>query len=262
LPRAGGTGDVHLTLSQQVPVDAAIMVTTPQQLALVDVDKGIRMFDKVGIPTIAIVENMSFFQCDHGTRYNIFGEGGGRRLATQFGIEGFHQLPIDPSFNGGSSPTSGPPLASKEFSSSLISTALRNIAVQVSAELKRSAAMRGKKQKAVSANGGSHLLLTGGGLPDLTLPARAVRLACKCAYCIDEWTGDSKLDPESVPLDLAALKVESAGRYAITVKWSDTHSGLYSFNHLRSLGETDCVGGASLGESPSGSVTGLNAKSA
>merc|ERR1719487_379493 len=84
-----GTGDIQLTLSQQVSVDAAVMVTTPQQLALVDVDKGIRMFDHVGIPTVAIVENMSFLDCSScGSRQSIFGEGGGKRLAEQFGIDG------------------------------------------------------------------------------------------------------------------------------------------------------------------------------
>merc|ERR1719230_310778 len=67
-----GTGDIHLTVAQVAEVDAAIMVTTPQQLSLIDVDKGIRMFDKVGIPTAAIVENMSYFVCSCGKRTEIF----------------------------------------------------------------------------------------------------------------------------------------------------------------------------------------------
>lgn len=233
-----GTGDVHLTLSQQVAVDAAVMVTTPQQLALVDVDKGIRMFDKVGIPTVAIVENMSFLDCKCGARHSVFGEGGGKSLAEKFGIDGFHQLPLDPVFNGQPAATEGPPLASSRFSDRPIAATLRHVAGQVTAELDKASAMRGKRLKAEAVNRGSSLLVKGGDLPEFSLPARTLRLACKCAHCIDEWTGEPKLDPKTVPMDIAAVKVESAGRYAVTVQWSDMHSSIYSFNHLRSMADS------------------------
>lgn len=230
-----GTGDVHLTLSQQVAVDACVMVTTPQKLALVDVEKGIRMFDKVGIPTVAIVENMSFLECGScGTRTAIFGEGGGRRLAEQFGIEGFHQLPLDPLLSGHGA-TASLPLASGESVGRAIVEAVTGLATQVSEELDRARAARGRRERAEASDRGKSLVMKGGGLPDVALPARAVRLACKCALCIDEWTGEPKLDPAHVPLDVAALEVQSAGRYAVTIKWSDGHSSIYSFKHLRTL---------------------------
>ena len=77
-----GTGDVQLSLAQLVPVQGAVLVTTPQNVAVADVRRALRMFETVAIPVLGIVENMSYFIApDTGTRYNIFGEGGGQRLA-------------------------------------------------------------------------------------------------------------------------------------------------------------------------------------
>lgn len=232
-----GTGDVHLTVSQQVPVDAAIMVTTPQQLALVDVEKGIRMFDKVGIPTVSVVENMSYFRCDPcGKRHAIFGEGGGKRLAEQFGIANFHQLPLDPIFNSASADTTeGPLLARADMADREIVREVHSIADRVDSELGVIAANRGKRPKATSTNNGATIAVSEGGGPPKDIPARTLRLACQCAHCVDEWTGKPRLDPAKVPEDVVAIKVESAGRYAVSVQWSDLHSSIYPFAKLKTL---------------------------
>jgi ATP-binding protein involved in chromosome partitioning len=90
-----GTGDVQLSLAQLVPVAGVVMVTTPQEVALQDVRKAIHMFDKVRIPIMGIVENMSWFQCDGCTKqHSIFGAGGGERLAKKFSTQLLGQLPI------------------------------------------------------------------------------------------------------------------------------------------------------------------------
>ena len=69
-------------------------------------------------------------------------------------------------------------------------------------------------------------------------PVRALRLACGCAACVDEWTGEEQLDPDTVPQDVHPLRIESVGRYAIQIEWSDGHaSGIYPFRRLRELGE-------------------------
>jgi len=232
-----GTGDVHLTLSQNVIVDAAIMVTTPQHLALVDVEKGIRMFDKVGIPTVAVVENMSYLECGScGTRNAIFGEGGGRRLAEKFGIQSFHQLPLDPAFNTASSEShEGPALARPDMADRGIVQAVHDLAASVDAELAGIAASRGLRPKATATDNGEALAISEGGGPALSVPARAARLACQCANCVDEWTREPRLDPKKVPQDVKAIKVESAGRYAVSVQWSDLHSSIYSFKALKEL---------------------------
>jgi ATP-binding protein involved in chromosome partitioning len=91
-----GTGDIQLTLSQKVPVSAAVVVTTPQELALADARRGIDMFRKVNIEVAGIVENMSYFKCpccDH--KEAIFGEGGGAALALETGTRLLGQLPLD-----------------------------------------------------------------------------------------------------------------------------------------------------------------------
>jgi len=91
-----GTGDVQLSLSQLIPIAGAVMVTTPQEVAIVDVVKGIAMFEKVEIPILGIVENMSYYKCPScGHTDEIFSHGGGKRLAQEVGTEFFGEIPID-----------------------------------------------------------------------------------------------------------------------------------------------------------------------
>lgn len=91
-----GTGDIQLTLSQRVPVSGAVIVTTPQDLALSDAKKAIEMFAKVDIPVLGVVENMSFYQCPKcGNEQHIFGEGGGARIADEYGAPLLGQLPLE-----------------------------------------------------------------------------------------------------------------------------------------------------------------------
>jgi ATP-binding protein involved in chromosome partitioning len=91
-----GTGDIQLTLSQRVPLSGAVIVTTPQDIALLDARKGLRMFQKVSVPVVGVVENMSTHVCSHcGHMEPIFGEGGGRRMAEQYGVGLLGQLPLD-----------------------------------------------------------------------------------------------------------------------------------------------------------------------
>jgi ATP-binding protein involved in chromosome partitioning len=91
-----GTGDIQLTLSQRVPLSGAVIVTTPQDIALLDARKGLRMFQKVSVPVLGIVENMSTHVCSRcGHAEPVFGEGGGRRMAEEYGVRLLGQLPLD-----------------------------------------------------------------------------------------------------------------------------------------------------------------------
>ncbi|MDN0081763.1 iron-sulfur cluster carrier protein ApbC [Crenobacter sp. SG2305] len=91
-----GTGDVQLTLSQKVPVTGAVIVTTPQDIALLDAKKGLKMFEKVGVPILGLVENMAIHICSNcGHAEHIFGEGGATKMAADYGVELLGSLPLD-----------------------------------------------------------------------------------------------------------------------------------------------------------------------
>ena len=89
-----GTGDTQLTFAQEVKVDGAIIISTPQDLALLDVKRGIQMFDKTGVKILGLIDNMSFFKGDDGKEYNIFGEGGVEKTAKEFNKNFLGKIPI------------------------------------------------------------------------------------------------------------------------------------------------------------------------
>lgn len=128
-----GTGDTQLTLSQQIPVSGAVLITTPQDIALLDVKKGKTMFDKVSIPTLGLVENMSYYRCPQcGHEDAIFGEGGGRALAAQYGIKLLGQIPLNSDIRAHSD--DGSPIVGSEPESELAAIYQR-IAGKLAAEL-------------------------------------------------------------------------------------------------------------------------------
>jgi ATP-binding protein involved in chromosome partitioning len=128
-----GTGDVQLSISQMVPLAGAITVTTPQEVALYDVRKGMAMFQKVNVPLLGIVENMSSFVCGHcGERTDIFSRGGGERAAEKLGIPFLGRIPIDPAIRDGGD--SGHPIVVGDPASPQ-AAAFRDIAQKIIAAL-------------------------------------------------------------------------------------------------------------------------------
>ncbi|HEY1379551.1 MAG TPA: Mrp/NBP35 family ATP-binding protein [Gemmataceae bacterium] len=91
-----GTGDAQLTLTQTAPLTGAVIVTTPQDVALIDARKGLEMFRQVRVPVLGIVENMSYFEPAPGQRHYLFGQGGGRKMAHEAGVPFLGEVPIDP----------------------------------------------------------------------------------------------------------------------------------------------------------------------
>ena len=91
-----GTGDTQLTFSQDIKMDGAIIISTPQEIALLDVKRGIKMFDKLGVKVLGLIDNMSSFTGEDGKKYAIFGEGGVERTAKEFNKEFLGEIPIDP----------------------------------------------------------------------------------------------------------------------------------------------------------------------
>ena len=130
-----GTGDVQLTLAQQTPLSGAVIVSTPQDLALIDARKGLNMFRKVNVPVIGIVENMSYFVCTKcGERHEIFGHGGAREEAERIGVPFLGEIPLDREVRLRSD--SGEPVVATQ-SGSLHAAIYRDVAHQVWAALEK-----------------------------------------------------------------------------------------------------------------------------
>ena len=135
-----GTGDTQLSLSQVIPLSGVVMVTTPQEVALLAVRKAIAMFQKLNVPILGVVENMSYFIApDTGKRYSIFGEGGGRKLADEYGVPLLAQVPLDPATRQAGD--EGTPITLRAPDSAQART-FRELAVAVQQRLDELAALR------------------------------------------------------------------------------------------------------------------------
>jgi len=139
-----GTGDIQLTLVQTIPLTGSVIVTTPQEVSLIDARKGLKMFSRVNVPVFGIVENMSYFIApDTGKKYDIFGTGGGQKLASENDIRFLGGIPIDPRIRIGGD--KGVPIVydipDTEYSN-IIQEISRNLAAQVSIELISKAAKK------------------------------------------------------------------------------------------------------------------------
>lgn len=131
-----GTGDIQLTLSQRVPVTGAVIVTTPQDIALIDAKKGLKMFEKVGVPILGIVENMAVHVCSNcGHAEHIFGVDGGQKMAAQYGTELLASLPLAMSIRAQAD--SGTPTVAAEpdgEAAALYKALARKVAVKIAAQ--------------------------------------------------------------------------------------------------------------------------------
>ena len=107
-----GTGDTQLTFSQEIKLDGAIIISTPQEVALLDVKRGIKMFDKLGVKILGLVDNMSYFIGDDNKKYKIFGESGVHKTAKEFKKEFLGEIPIDP--NIGKTSDNGKPIVEED----------------------------------------------------------------------------------------------------------------------------------------------------
>lgn len=127
-----GTGDAQLTLSQQAPLTGAVVVTTPQDVALIDARKGVKMFEEVRVPVLGVVENMSYYLDPAGNKVALFGAGGGRKLAEEAGVKLLAELPIDPRVT--TCGDTGEPIARK-YPDSPVGQAFLSLAQAVADEL-------------------------------------------------------------------------------------------------------------------------------
>ncbi len=260
-----GTGDTQLTLVQSIPLSGAVIVTTPQDVSLKIARRGLRMFEKLHVPILGLIENMSTFTCPHcGKDTDVFRSGGGERMSEELGIPFLGAIPLDADIVTGGD-EGRPMLLDKPNSVAAqaylsIATALADqlqglptmvlgpfawtwesgegapawveSAVRPSGSRTTSVGFRRRDARTLS------VLWQDGHRDDFDV--RDLRLDCHCAVCIHETSGRALLDPKSVPPDITPRVISSVGNYAITINWSDGHStGIYSFSHLRAIGERD-----------------------
>lgn len=221
-----GTGDVQITITQSVQLDGAIIVTTPHPLSAADVGKAIQMFDRVSVPVLGVIENMSHFTApDTGKKYHVFGSGAAASISERFGLPTLGRLPISAEHFGG--PTASAP-RSTDLQDALDATLRR---------LEQTGDDGGLPDVA---HDDLTLTLTWPGREAATVSHKTLRAACQCAVCVDEFTGEQRLNPDDIRDDIAPKTVERVGNYALSILWNDGHStGFFPYERIRELAATE-----------------------
>ena len=219
-----GTGDIQLTITQRAQLTGAVIVTTPHTLSLVDVAKGILMFEKVDVPVLGVVENMSFFVCDNcQKKHHIFGAGA-HALTERFGLPTLAEIPLLTGLA-----TSGTPGAAA------FDEAMRDLADNLHRAIGRRR-IETTRPVASKRNGYLHVQWPDGTESDV--PGFVLRASCECAQCVNELTGAPILDAASIPPDIEIQEMEPLGNYALSIVWSDGHSsGIYSWDLIRRIAQ-------------------------
>ncbi|KAK4781245.1 hypothetical protein SAY87_017351 [Trapa incisa] len=225
-----GTGDIQLTLCQVVPLTAAVIVTTPQKLAFIDVAKGVRMFSKLKVPCVAVVENMCHFDAD-GKRHYPFGRGSGSQVVEQFGIPHLFDLPIRPSLSA--SGDSGMPEVVADPLGEVAGT-FQELGVCV---VQQCAKIRQQVSTAVTYDSSIKAIRVK--VPDsdeeFLLHPATVRRNDRSAQSVDEWTGDQKLQYIDIPEDIEPQEIRPMGNYAVSIVWPDGFSQIAPYDQLQSM---------------------------
>ena len=252
-----GTGDVQLTLSQSIPLAGAVIVTTPQELAISDTVRGARAFQRLEVPILGVIENMSYFICDacnHETE--MFGESSVKMLAQELKTGVLARIPLEPAIcqtgDGGrpfvvAAPDSETTKAFEHAAEKILNQIEKNAPSTV-LDLRWVDMHEGQRItmppkgdfdsgleiKALWQAGKSELGIAWRDGSKTFIPVRELRLSCPCAVCVDEWTGDEILDPDTVSEELSVSTIQTVGRYAIQPVFSDGHNtGIFHFERLR-----------------------------
>jgi ATP-binding protein involved in chromosome partitioning len=227
-----GTGDVQLTMAQQVPLAGAIIVSTPQDLALIDARKGLAMFQKVDVPVLGIIENMSTFICPKcGERSDIFGHGGAKLEAEKLAIPFLGGVPLDMEIRIRSD--EGRPIVATSPDGPH-ARIYRDIATKAWEVLQGGADARVKPPKLDIAAGGSELSVAFEGAKPFTLSAEMLRVMSPSA----EVQGHSPEQRVTVPRkrNVKIKELRPVGNYAVRIAFDDGHdTGLFAWSYLQTL---------------------------
>jgi ATP-binding protein involved in chromosome partitioning len=228
-----GTGDVQLTMAQQVPLSGAVIVSTPQDLALIDARKGLAMFRKVGVPVLGIVENMSTFICPKcGERSDIFGHGGAEAEAERLGVPFLGAIPLDMEIRSRSD--AGQPITAT-VPDSPHAKAFREVAARTWAELRNAQEIAAKPPLLEVSAGGDRLTVTFACATKYELAAELLRVMSPSA----EVQGHSPEQRVTVAgkRNVKIKDLRPVGTYAVRIAFDDGHdTGLFTWTYLQQLG--------------------------
>lgn len=233
-----GTGDIQLTLCQVVPITAAVVVTTPQKLAFIDVEKGVRMFSKLQVPCVAVVENMSYFEVD-GVKHKPFGEGSGQRICEDYGVPNLFQMPIVPELSACGD--TGKPLVLADPAGE-VSSIYGSIAAKVVQEVAKLGAgpkgalevdeegvagVPGALRCQLAEEGGLPFFVRGCDVRRADKSAKAEGEAAKSEFLMDGMT--------PVPDDIVPVEMNVVGNYAVQIMWPDGFNQVATFAQIKAL---------------------------
>lgn len=218
-----GTGDVHLTITQSIRLTGAVIVTTPHTLSMIDVARGILMFEKVKVPIIGVIENMAFFEDPKtSVKHYLFGQTSAQKLQKQFGIDTLSEIPILKGLNA---------------------EVISNAYIQKTCD-----AITGKMSKLnekdhnlpVITFDQSNVKLKWDSGDVWRINNRTLRLNSKDALSVDEMTGKRLINENNIRRDIAPKEIMHLGNYAIGITWNDGHSaGIYPYTLLESICEKE-----------------------
>ena len=230
-----GTGDVQLTLTQIAPLMGAVIVTTPQDVAVAVTVRGLRMFEKVRVPILGIVENMSMFVCPHCAHETpLLRHGGGRRAAAELGVPFLGEVPLDPAV--AEAGDEGSPVVQRDGTPAALAfvAIAQKVAQQVSIVNEATSNVRFRPEEVQVSEADVLLRWSDGHVSRYA--ARELRAKCPCAICVEETTGKRVVSLADVDPGVRATEARPVGRYAFQFLWSDGHqTGIYAFDYLRAL---------------------------
>jgi ATP-binding protein involved in chromosome partitioning len=231
-----GTGDIQLTLMQQAALSAAVLVTTPQEVALLDVEKAYSMLQQMRVPVLGVIENMSYYEHREIKAYP-FGQGGAVRFCQHHGLRFLGEIPLDPVLSRccdqGISllhhfPGSGAALSFEQIAQEIQLCLLNKKQTQYLVEF--------IEQEAY------HFSVTWGDSKTARYSFTELQRNCPCTQCRDDQTGRFKRDRTQIPEKLKAKKIVNVGNYALKIEFeSGCQSGIYTHSFLKRLAELEHV---------------------
>jgi len=231
-----GTGDIHLTIGQSIPMRCAVVVTTPHKLAYADVAKGIKMFGRLNVPCVSIVENMSYFDGDDGKRYFPFGQGSGKQIKEEFAIPHLIQMPIREEVSSGSD--EGVPCVISQPQSD-IADAMQGLGATVVKEI---AKLNKRRRNIVKYDPMMHeidvsLFEESDSADDegdtFAVEPKVVRQNDQSAKFTDQLTGKPLASEVDFNPDIFPLEITPLGNYAVQISWSDGFNQIATYEQLK-----------------------------